>query len=886
MSNISRVRLQHETGRRAGADAFRDSLVDLQRVLLCLIGQGVGISALITEAARRVDAILPGIICRIGVVMEAGEPLLAGGDKFAASFAMAAGAEESHDPLLVCAREGRPIEIADLRDNPQWPAHAVGAMLNGLRSCAMMPFAGPRQEVGSVALYGDHPGMFGSEHREFMEIFAAGLGAAIAAARNHAIALAAATRFDSLSATIPGVVYQRLVTPDGNIRYTYISDGARDLFGVEPERIINDPEALFRHYDDEYRQTFRKKLIDASKAMTTWDVEAKIRLPDGRVRFTHAIARPHRNDDSSVTWTGVILDASRIKEAEQAAAAAEANTREAIVDSLSQGILLFDKADRLVIANEFFRELYPVLGEIAVPGVHRSDLLRTEYELLTRNRRDSDHDTLANRLDLRDQGTFVAERRLGEERWIMVTEHRGRDGGTVALYTDVSELKLRENRIHHLAFHDVLTGLPNRAFFRQKLIDAILHSSGEGYTTAVLCLDLDSFKSVNDTMGHPTGDELLKMVAQRVQEHIRDTDTAGRLGGDEFAIVLSGLASADHASSLAGRLLKAISEPYEIDGQQVATSTSIGIAVSHPGEDTDPDVLMKNADMALYRAKDDGRNVFRFFEPEMDRRAQARRVLENDLRFAVDRGEFAVFYQPLVDASTEKVIGMEALVRWNHPRRGLVSPIEFISIAEENGMISRIGAFVLRRACEDAVRWPAAIRVAVNLSPAQFHDKDLANCIAKVLAETGLQPSRLEFEITESLLLRNTEVNLRTLNEIKALGVRISMDDFGTGYSSLGNLRSFAFDKIKIDRSFVSDLENNPESAAIVRAVLSLGRGLGMTTTAEGVETRDQLAYLRAEGCIEVQGFYFSEPVSAHEITKILEDGLPIHVSSKSTYQH
>jgi diguanylate cyclase (GGDEF)-like protein/PAS domain S-box-containing protein len=738
-----------------------------------------------------------------------------------------------------------------------------------------MPFAGPRGEAGSIALYGERPSMFGSEHRQFLEIFAESVASAFTATRNTVAARATAARFDSLCATIPGVIYQRLVKSNGDIRYIFISEGARELFGVEPERIINDPETLFKHFEPEYRQTFRQKLIDASKAMTTWDVEAKIRLADGRVRFTHAIARPHRNDDGSVTWTGVILDASRIKEAEQAAAAAEAKTREAIVNSLAQGILLFDNADRLVIANSFFRELYPVLGEIAAPGVLRSDLLRAEYELLGRGRRDADHDTLANRLDLRDKGTFVAERRLREDCWIMVTESRNRNGGTVALYTDVSELKLRERRIHHLAFHDVLTGLPNRGFFRQKLNDAIVHSRDAGHITAVLYLDLDCFKYVNDTLGHPAGDELLKIMARRVQARIRDTDTAARLGGDEFAIVLGDQTSLDHASSLAERLLTAMSEPCLIDGQPVATSVSIGIVVSHPGEDLDPDVLMKNADMALYRAKADGRNVFRFFEPEMDRRAQERRALENELRLAIDRGELDVLYQPLVDAHTEQVIGMEALARWNHPRRGLVSPCEFIPLAEEIGLIVRIGAFVLRRACEDAVNWPKSIRLAVNLSPAQFHDKNLANSIADVLAETGLEPSRLEFEITESLLLRNTEANLQTLNQIKAFGVRISMDDFGTGYSSLGNLRSFPFDKIKIDRSFISDLERNSESAAIVRAILSLGRSLGMSTNAEGVETGDQLAYLRAQGCIELQGFYFSEPVSGYEISQILENGLP-----------
>jgi diguanylate cyclase (GGDEF)-like protein len=386
-----------------------------------------------------------------------------------------------------------------------------------------------------------------------------------------------------------------------------------------------------------------------------------------------------------------------------------------------------------------------------------------------------------------------------------------------------------------------------------------------------MCLDLDRFKGINDTLGHPTGDVLLQTVAKRLEKAIRECDTAARLGGDEFALILPGLSGSELATSLAWRLINVMSKPVNINGHVVMTGTSIGISLANP-HDANADDLLKNADLALYRAKADGRGTFRFFEEEMDAIAQERRLLELDLREAIATEGLAVAYQPLVDVFTAQMVGVEALIRWEHPQRGNVPPIEFIPLAEETGLISQIGAWVLLRACMDAMTWPRNIRVAVNVSPAQFRSGKFAEQVEETLRMTGLPPSRLEIEITESLLLRDTQVNLATLHRIKALGVRVSMDDFGTGYSSLGNLRSFPFDKIKIDKSFINDMKNSADAAAIVRSVVTLGRSLGMTTTAEGVETRDQLVHLRSEGCTEVQGFYYSEACGSAKIVSILNN--------------
>jgi diguanylate cyclase (GGDEF)-like protein len=419
-----------------------------------------------------------------------------------------------------------------------------------------------------------------------------------------------------------------------------------------------------------------------------------------------------------------------------------------------------------------------------------------------------------------------------------------------------------------MAHHDALTRLPNRIRFREELEEGLARAHSDE-ALAVLCLDLDNFKSVNDTLGHPVGDALLKVVAERLLEAAGETSTVARLGGDEFAIVQTGASQPVGATVLAQHLIETIAAPYEIDGHSVVIGTSIGIAVA-PNDGTDPDAILKNADLALYRAKAEGRGIYRFFEAAMDASMQARRLLELDLRSALGRDQFELVYQPLVDLTTADVKGFEALLRWRHPERGLVSPAEFIPLAEEIGLINQIGAWVLRRACAEAATWPGHLTVAVNLSPVQFTSRTLVLDVVTALGSSNLAPRRLELEITEAVLLHDTDATLATLTHLKQLGVHISMDDFGTGYSSLSYLRKFPFDKIKIDQSFIRDLSSTPESMAIVRAVAGLGRSLGISTTAEGVETIEQLRTVKAEGCTQVQGYLLSRPLPARDIPRVL----------------
>ena len=418
---------------------------------------------------------------------------------------------------------------------------------------------------------------------------------------------------------------------------------------------------------------------------------------------------------------------------------------------------------------------------------------------------------------------------------------------------------------------DHLTGLPNRIRFQARLNEARsrLERSGEGF--AVLAVDLDRFKHVNDTLGHPIGDALLQKVAERLQSAVRPTDTVARFGGDEFAVIQGNVADAVGPEVLAKRIVDLLGRAYIVEGHLINIGASVGVAIA-PADGVEPDILLKNADLALYRAKTDGRDTFRFFEPEMDARMRARRSLELDLRKALAMHEFELVYQPQMNLETDQLVGCEALIRWNHPTRGLVSPADFIPLAEEIGLIVPIGEWVIRTACTEAVLWSEGLSVAVNLSPAQFKSKKLVQAVASALSTSGLTPSRLELEITEGVLLQENEANLATLHALRGLGLRISMDDFGTGYSSLSYLRSFPFDKIKIDRSFISGGGSHEESMAIVRAIASLGASFGMTTVAEGVETPEQMSRIRHEGCTDVQGYFISRPVSAADIRTLFVD--------------
>ena len=557
----------------------------------------------------------------------------------------------------------------------------------------------------------------------------------------------------------------------------------------------------------------------------------------------------------------------------QRSLAAQNERLDAALNNMSQGLVMFDSSARLVVCNKRYLDMFSLSPEAVRPGCTIREVLD---QRVATGGFSADY-VEAYRTDLlaavAHGATFSKNTKLPDGRVISIINQPMADGGWVATHEDITERLAAEERIKHLAHYDALTGLPNRVTFYERL-ETVLSRQRRSETIGVLSLDLDRFKNVNDTLGHPVGDQLLKAAADRMRSCVRSEDLVARLGGDEFAIVQGSSTQSSDLSALATRLIEVVGAPYDLDGHQVIVGTSVGIAVA-PTDSNQPDQLMKNADLALYRAKANGGGAFRFFEAEMDARMQARHALELDLRKAVVNGEFELFYQPVIDVKTGQINSFEALIRWHHPERGMIAPLEFIPVAEETGLIVQIGEWVLRRACSEAVRWPKHITIAVNLLPAQFKSRNLVPMVINALAASGLPATRLELEITELVLVQENEGAFATLHQLRDLGIKIAMDDFGTGYSSLGYLRSFPFDKIKIDQSFIRDLPGKLESLAIVRAVVGLSSSLGITTIAEGVETKEQLASVTAEGCNEFQGYLISWPKPAADVERLLGELVP-----------
>jgi diguanylate cyclase (GGDEF)-like protein/PAS domain S-box-containing protein len=530
---------------------------------------------------------------------------------------------------------------------------------------------------------------------------------------------------------------------------------------------------------------------------------------------------------------------------------------DAALNNMSQAVVMFDVEQRLVICNRRYLRMYGLSADIVKPGCTVRELL--EHRRAVGSFSGDVEAYVKDLLDTLAKGAILARLfELPDGRTISVRNHPMADGGWVATHEDITERRRAEQQIAHMARHDALTDLPNRVLFRDRLTEALANVE-RGQQLALLYLDLDRFKAVNDTLGHQKGDDLLKLVATRLRRCVREADTVARVGGDEFAIIQVGIEQPTDVAMLARRVGEAVRAPCDLAGHAVMVDTSIGIAMV-PNDGTAPDELLKAADMALYGAKADGRGTYRFFEQAMDKRMKERRELEIALRQALVAGEFELHYQPLVNVDDRRITGCEALLRWNHPVRGFIAPSEFVSVAEEVGLIVPLGEWVLRKACVDAALWPDTIKIAVNLSAIQVMSQNLVPVVVGALAAAGLPAHRLEIEITETVLMQNTEMTMATLHRLRELGVRISMDDFGTGYSSLSYLRKFPFDKIKIDSSFISGLPNDSDSVAIVQAVAGLATSLHMTVTAEGVETQAQLAKIRELGCVEMQGHLFSPP--------------------------
>src|SRR5664279_492710 len=634
------------------------------------------------------------------------------------------------------------------------------------------------------------------------------------------------------------------------------------------EKKFNEPvlQALTAQFADREAFIARVKYLYEHTDEKAHD---ELRLKDGRVIDWHTA--PLR--DTKQKYLGRIWYFRDITERKLAVDTIEKQNLQfdAALNNMVQGLLMFDSAGALIVSNRRFYEMFELPTEqaialtlgLTVPQV--IDLAQSLNNLAMKNKSQKVGE-LQNIIDRRQAGAVVFE--LTNGRTFCASCSPMADGGFVITLEDTTEQRRTQDQISHMAHYDALTDLPNRTLFYEKMEEPLMRVRPGG-SFGVFSLDLDHFKSVNDTLGHHIGDKLLQAVAERMRGCVREADVVARLGGDEFAIIQAKFKSPEDITALAARLIKAVSAPYQLEGHQVTVGTSIGIAIAS-GNGIDPNQIMKNADLALYRSKADGGGQYRFFEPKMDARMQERHALELDLRNAIANGEFALNYQPIVNVITGKVTACEALIRWQQPKRGWVPPLEFIPIAEETGLIVPIGEWVLNQACAAATEWPNDITVAVNVSPVQFKGAKFIGTVKNALEKSGLAASRLELEITELVLMQDDNAALTLLRKLKKLGVTIAMDDFGTGYSSLGYLRSFPFDKIKIDQSFIRDLSKNKDSVAILRAVVGLGRSLNIVTTTEGVETQKLLEVLRTEGCTEAQGHFFSQPRSAAEAKELL----------------
>ncbi len=686
---------------------------------------------------------------------------------------------------------------------------------------------------------------------------------------------------------------QGLAMFDGGQRLVVCNRHYAEMYGLKPEQIPpgTTVREILEHRvaNGTYAVMDGQGFVDTLVSRFGHIPSDYHRLVDGRV--IHVAYRPTANGGTVITHEDITARErlnARLEQQNQLLKDHEERLRsqnlqlDAALNNMVQGLAMFDADLRLVIANPRYAEIYGLTAEQVQPGMSLREIVehRVARGLDGSKTADDMMQAMLERAAGKESSQYTTH--LGDGRCIAVSMQPMADGGTVTTHQDITEQRRSDAKIAYMALHDALTGLPNRVLLNERIEQALVRVN-RGEIVATHLLDLDHFKNVNDTLGHPAGDKLLKLVTGRLRTLVRETDTIARMGGDEFAIVQVGIAQPADATSLAHRVIEVVSEPYEIDGQQVIIGTSVGIAVG-PADGLTPDQLMRNADLALYRAKGDGRGTFCFFEPEMDAQMQTRRAMEYDLRKALIAGEFELHYQPVVNLRSNQISSFEALIRWRHPERGMIAPGAFIPLAEEIGFIVPLGEWTIREACATAAKWPGHVKISVNLSPVQFRNPGLVNVVVNALVASGLAPERLELEITETALLEDSEATLTMLYRLRELGVRIAMDDFGTGYSSLSYLQSFPFDRIKIDRSFIKDIADTVGSLNIVRAVAALANGLGMATTAEGVETQEQLETVKSEGCTEMQGFLFSRPRPVEEIEQLfLEEKLAAEASNAMT---
>ena len=685
------------------------------------------------------------------------------------------------------------------------------------------------------------------------------------------------------------------MTDNSDVMYRLLVQGVVDyaIYMLSPQGIVSNwnagaerakgyraDEIVGRHFSCFYTAADQARGLpshglETARRVGRFEAEGQRVRKDGSLFWTHVVIDAIHDDDGKLLGFAKVtrdtsekraqelslLEAKTLAESYSAEMASLSTFLDSVIANIPSSVLVQDAVSRQILLVNLQAERLLGNSREKMIGRQLEDCLPAALSSYLR---------LLTDQCVRAEGLHHAEGqqhtarglRTLRTKTLTIRGKEARNSYVLLIAEDVTDENAAQARIRHMAHHDSLTSLPNRALFRQRLDEALLQGASSGKMTAALCLDLDNFKNVNDALGHEFGDKLLRALASRLREVLRVKDTLARLGGDEFAVILPDLKRAEDAQLTAQRLIDTIEPIFVIDGHSLSVGLSVGIALAPQDQDS-PDELLRCADMALYEAKRNGRHRFESFHPQMDEIAQNRRTIETDLRQAIIGKQLHLYYQPIINKLDTQIIGYEALIRWQHPEHGLIMPIDFIAIAEETGLIHELGALALHEACLEAMRWPGEQSVAVNLSPVQFRNHGLVAQVQAALAESGLPAARLELEITESVLLDNNQANIQTLQNLKALGVRIALDDFGTGYSSLSYLRTFAFDKIKIDKSFVHDMGESQEAIAIIRAITGMGRSLHIEVTAEGVESDEQFMRLKAEGCSHFQGYLFGRPQPA-----------------------